>query len=804
MERGNNSRFFQLNGAMLFEYEFSGSGESDITEYNVGKSRPFIFNLLDGSKQYVDTVVTEEMRSNNYVKTMSIPHDENGDIWYKIKPKNGVYPTYSDYVRRNIQFGITKRYGNSGKMFIDTREYSTDGYDEIIDRILLVLGNMGYEEIPLASDITPSLFEIFKDQKLKKLLVGFAIANKNDLRDRPVAENGYPYMFRYYSGEGVEYLDDFEIDIDYYTAATNLCYDYNYYDKYYNTPEGRKYGPDYCTRLSDRIKWTFLDELIAFCNKERISDMDSKLITCDYSDKDRVSDVVNGYISGSDFLITSTTEAMQYDTIRIYFVGGYYINDEYGIQIRVSVEDENSNKVVLTNLLLTKERDIEYTYMNTPLYLSNRVYDKYIQVRVPSVRHLSSPANKKVKGSLSEYLNVKTSSSIKVEYSGLNDDMNEEYSKINTEIYEVADAVTGNVDDKESYLYGLTDLATCALPQEASSDRIGAMIDEEDNCIVFGGTWKLQNGAIAKLDYDIIKDFNTKYVLYNLNSTRNVDLYHADDKSVIEWLGYHEVVAEFYTDSGSDIDMVENPVVKPAYIQRYNFTEVFSAYEPAIESYLRYKPIINQNPDNPFKDIVFKYTFRLVNTLDDVQFLRKASISISGNKVNEILYDTHKIEIPVNVYNVYNKLEETNQVITTAVESPVSVKYTKVYYNSSNIVLDSDGNYNESGTYTLPLSNAPKNYKFIFRKYDSYGNLNVLDLSDGMYKLYSRDVNGRDIVIEPTYSSNMNAALGEIEFNISINNIQKLKGVSETDRFMSIVIINQDNTISSMFDFTYE
>ena len=110
MERGNNSRFFQLNGAMLFEYEFSGSGESDITEYNVGKSRPFIFNLLDGSKQYVDTVVTEEMRSNNYVKTMSIPHDENGDIWYKIKPKNGVYPTYSDYVRRNIQFGITKRY----------------------------------------------------------------------------------------------------------------------------------------------------------------------------------------------------------------------------------------------------------------------------------------------------------------------------------------------------------------------------------------------------------------------------------------------------------------------------------------------------------------------------------------------------------------------------------------------------------------------------------------------------------------------------------------------------------------------
>jgi hypothetical protein len=78
-----------------------------------------------------------------------------------------------------------------------------------------------------------------------------------------------------------------------------------------------------------------------------------------------------------------------------------------------------------------------------------------------------------------------------------------------------------------------------------------------------------------------------------------------------------------------------------------------------------------------------------------------------------------------------------------------------------------------------------------------------MDLSDGVYKLYSRDANGRDIVIEPTYSSNMNSALGEVEYNISINNIQKLKNVSEENRFMSIVVVNQDNTTSSMFDFTY-
>ena len=88
MKRGNNSRFFQINGAMLFEYEFSGSGDTETTEYNVGKLRPFVFNLLDDSRQYVDTAVIDVLKTNNYINASSIPHDENGDIWYKIKPKN--------------------------------------------------------------------------------------------------------------------------------------------------------------------------------------------------------------------------------------------------------------------------------------------------------------------------------------------------------------------------------------------------------------------------------------------------------------------------------------------------------------------------------------------------------------------------------------------------------------------------------------------------------------------------------------------------------------------------------------------
>ena len=79
-----------------------------------------------------------------------------------------------------------------------------------------------------------------------------------------------------------------------------------------------------------------------------------------------------------------------------------------------------------------------------------------------------------------------------------------------------------------------------------------------------------------------------------------------------------------------------------------------------------------------------------------------------------------------------------------------------------------------------------------------------MDLSDSVYKLYTRSSKGEDIVIESTYSTNMNSVLGEVEFYISKSNILKLKGVSKENRFMSIVVVNTDNSIYSMFDFTYE
>lgn len=78
-----------------------------------------------------------------------------------------------------------------------------------------------------------------------------------------------------------------------------------------------------------------------------------------------------------------------------------------------------------------------------------------------------------------------------------------------------------------------------------------------------------------------------------------------------------------------------------------------------------------------------------------------------------------------------------------------------------------------------------------------------MDLTSGYYKLLFKDATGSDIVIEPTYSGNMNLYLGELEFNFSSNTINKMMALSEKDRKMSIVVYNDDSSVSSMFDFNF-
>ena len=217
-----------------------------------------------------------------------------------------------------------------------------------------------------------------------------------------------------------------------------------------------------------------------------------------------------------------------------------------------------------------------------------------------------------------------------------------------------------------------------------------------------------------------------------------------------------------------------------------------------------YRPILFDDQSLSLEGLTLhiKYLMRFINVEDGIQFLKQGSLSLTDlNKYNIRLA---KLNFNTTPYKVFNKIVENKQTLAlTNTSNKLKSKYVKVFYDSTQITLDVNGEAYGNNTYTLALSRSPKNYKFTFKQRDFNNNLKYFDLSDAYYKLYVKESNGNEIVVEPTYSNNMNIGLGELEFNLNTSIINKLKEVSPTDRKMSIVCYNTDGTLTSMYDMNF-
>lgn len=500
----------------------------------------------------------------------------------------------------------------------------------------------------------------------------------------------------------------------------------------------------------------------------------------------------------------TSNDSMPFDKIKIYYVSGYSFDSIYGVYLNVYLNGDNGKGVSICRKIIKKESiGSMFKYLDRPMFISNRIYDKYIEFRVPSAKFLSSMRYKE-ENDIASYLNVSTNSPIKVRYGEIAPNNVVEYNQSDEDDYNVEMTIKNRPElPYNAVLFTVDNMNTCALPQYANSDKITANIelDKSGTCVSFSGMWDGE-----PLTNSIVNDFNTRISLYDIKgrTSNNVDLYYADSADAVEWIAYHEVYTKFYK-TDTDVTDGNNNIGELKYTQTYNFTQPFdkdNMLNQNITKTIKYRPVIEQTYD--IDTVVFEYNMRLINLYDDVQFLRTATLSLSGNAVQKLFNNTVSLDLSaLKTYSIFNKIENVKQEITTPVNSPKSTQYTKVFYSTNDIVLDENGNYYGDSTYTLTLSNSPKNYKFGFRKYDIDGNLTIFDMSDMSLILYSRDADGKDIIIEPTYSDNMNLPMGTVEFNISANNAAKLKNVSEPNRFMSVLVVNNDNTKYSMFDFIY-
>lgn len=502
-----------------------------------------------------------------------------------------------------------------------------------------------------------------------------------------------------------------------------------------------------------------------------------------------LADFTDSYSSIFDPLasVDAPSESVPADRIRIYVVNGYSFSNTYGFWIKAWLDRETTDRdgaaarseAVLLSWTYNRA-NARWKYVTRPLFFSNRVYDKYIELDFPSAQFLTHSNS----SALAAALGVKEGAgALRLTYADLYQDVYTEHSDVMTGGLA---ALTGKTAPKaRTGEFGTGNAVSTSLPLAANTDRFNLYIGEspKGGYIEYYGTW--DGKALTPA---IVGRFNVTIPLY----TPSKSAYDAARASsgLEEW-------QTWYVQHGLKVTLV-NQDGENVVLDNIVNTQYFGDGSP---TRFYYRPIPSRLTESGIKlsddwIMTVEYECSLVNVVDGSKVTRSGSMSTDLSKyMSDTGSDLNFSD--TFTYKIFNRINNVKQELTAAGNGP-SVKYTKVFYDSTTVNLS--GN---TGLYTMALANSPKNYKFTFTQDDSDGATKYMNFTGSYYKLYSRDKDGRDIYIDATYSDNMNTIMGELEFYIPQTMITRLKAVPVESRFMDIVVVNQDNTISTLYEFTY-
>jgi len=461
---------------------------------------------------------------------------------------------------------------------------------------------------------------------------------------------------------------------------------------------------------------------------------------------------------------TVISESYEYDTIKVHVVSGYNFDDVAGFLLQVQAEDVSSNLVNLSNFTYLKQTISQGSnvvkFAQNALFLGNRFYDKYVTFKVPSVYALGGQSAT----TLESQLLIKPLSDVYLTYGTI--------------------ATVQGVASSSS-TFNLSDSTSLQLPVTSSADNFNAFIAESTSgdFIEFYATWK--DIIIGEYMGDIESGRISLYTSNNPNDNYEefAEIYGSDQ---VKWVLIHEItVYENLPGATSGSSLIS---------QKYTFTQEGNFTLP---NYFR--PVLkNADIDASF---TIQYVCRLTNRMDGTQIIRRASFASTDPKKYGLKFTRLTVEnvIP---YKVFNRIEE-GAGVTVQGQSNIRTKYSKVFFDSTNIFYDQNHMLFPNGLGPLFLKNGDSVYKFKFGRFNELTNQKEnVDLSGAYnYALMFTMDNRSTMEIVPTYTSNMNTIIGELEFKLSEDQITKL--LKQTQKKYSLVVKNPDGSHYTFYEGDY-
>lgn len=449
--------------------------------------------------------------------------------------------------------------------------------------------------------------------------------------------------------------------------------------------------------------------------------------------------------------ITESPSSYPFDTVKVHVVSGYNFDDIPGFLLQIQAKDTSNNLVDLSNFTWINQSlpgGQVIKFSSNALYLANRFYDKYIELKIPSVQSLSGGI-----GNIGAALSIQPLSDVYFTYSTI------------PEI------------DVNTYL--IQERISLQLPTTSQADNFNAFIAQSTggDFIEFYATWN--DLIIGEYMGDIESGRIPLYTSNNPNDNFEdfADTYGAGAR---KWVVMHELYVYEHIPGNSLLT------------QQYVFTQDNNFSLP---NYFR--PVIKNS------DIASSYTIeyicRLTNRMDGTQIIRKASFASIDPKKYGRYFTRLNVDnyIP---YKVFNRVEGEAST-TVNVQDNRKSKFVKVFYDSTRILLNMNNEVLPQGTGPLFLKKGDGTYKFSFDKIDENagGEQKNVDLSGAFqYALLFVLDDDSKIEISPTFSTNMNTTLGELEFKIMSEQILQL--LKQTNNTYSIIIKNPDGSQYTFYE----
>ena len=503
------------------------------------------------------------------------------------------------------------------------------------------------------------------------------------------------------------------------------------------------------------------------------------------------SEKVPNYLTYDTQLTSSTLSGYNVvmDKVRFHFVAGFDFDNFKALILSINNTENNGTKCTFANILLAPETIAQLIIFNPkPLFLSNAVYDRYVDIYVPSIKNINSDFETAPIPGITFAAAITPSPSGPVGFIYNN--------PITISLLECGNKKTIYTNTSVTYdSYEVTDAFHATVSQTNEFDNVGAYVAES----LVG-------------DYlEFYLTFNSAFPgeLISILDKRNPN----DDWIIVHQLSVFEQVGSAFINTS-----------------RLVFFQEDSYDEPNV-----FRPVLKYAHEAISMSV--DYIARLTNRRNGEQIIREASFNlVSPKKYGRNLINLPLLEKPQS-QKIYNKIVKNNFEATSLFIEPVPVgkqpvvvpqspttitqitevvrtEFIPIFFNNNNISISNVNSMTTSTDSSEEVIFAPGKLRFILSPFDNVLKLKVfteatlanaenplvpldLNVNSAKYRLVFETTTGKIAIDNVNDSNQENLSTGQVTFNIAKKDSEAV--LNSSNRTLYLISVSQDGRETLMY-----